>query len=604
MERRKVADPILAPVEHDPWDPSTWNVPQGSSAPVHLMAGLGNALMQTWKGNVQGMVDPVKSLATLPGDVYTGKESLATPEGQRRVQEAALTMMGGGSAPKGAAASGLPWKQVLDHYNGLNGESGFGAKAQSIGEYMQGGQLSPSEAVEQAGKHLSPSVLGPLKAAAKVMEDHPLAPEKAQESFSGDALDHPAVTNLPSYHKGPANELLSMMKGWPDIYKNPHDALAMIKDDLEPHELSDFNVAAKMLQNYQDTHGKFNFAAPEKIQPAFLGPLNEHPAVHELTEPEKYGEPMVELLHMMKGNLESMSTPKAAADHLIKIGWVDKEEHSTYKKTAEILQEHIDEMGKLNFGENSPKEPAPKAAPPGWTSADTPDDPLSGLSHPLDRGRSSVKSPKEALYPVNWNDLTSTVKRPGETASGPYADTLRRAESLGYNTNLPLFKGLEDWQMPTGKNPEEGIWGPEADKMNAWSDPSTKPNERGIFASDTPEISNWYAGQSGQNFQMFANPKSTLAVHWPDVAGDPSFSGDTMKKVIEAARAKDAEALVIHGMQDVGGPQTQYVFMKNNVLRSIYAMFDPKKVESANLLHSGGSPLLIPVNHDPFKGQQ
>lgn len=512
-----MADPILAPVEHDPWDPSTWAIPQGSSAPVHLMAGLGNALMQTWKRNVQGLIDPVANLATLPGDVYTGKQSLATSEGQKRVQEAALTMMGGGSAPEGAVANGLPWKQVLEHYKGLDQEGAFAAKAQSIGEYMQGGKLSPSEAVTQAGKHLSPSVLDPLKGVAKTMEEHPLAPEKVQPPFMGAPAAHPALDKLSENHYDQGLELLAMMHDHPDVHTSPQSALAHLKDQgfLNKDELSGYEAAAKKLQEYQNFHGKFNFA------------------------------------------------------------------------------------------ENPPMESAPKVAPSGWTSTA---DPLAGLSHPLDRGSSPVKSPEEAFYPVNWSDLASTVKRPGETASGPYAETLRRAESLGYNTNLPLFKGLEGWEMPTGKSPAEGIWGPEAEKVNAWSDPTMKPGERGIFASDTPEISNWYAGRndpkmSGQNFQMFANPQSTLAVHWPDVAGDPSYSGSVMMKVIEAARAKNAEALVIHGMQDLGGPQTQYVFMKPNVLRSTFAMFDPKKKESANLLHSGGSPLLIPVNHDPFGAQ-
>jgi hypothetical protein len=511
MEHHKVADPILAPVNHDPWDPSTWAIPHGSSAPVHLIAGLGNALMQTWKGNVQGMVNPVVNLATLPGDVYTGKQSLATPEGQRRVQEAGLAMTGGGNAPEGAMASGLPWKQVLDHYKGLDPNGAFSAKAQNIGEYMQGGKLSPSEAVEQAGKALASDKFY-YQTAAKIMEDHPLAPEKVQKAFIGHPLDHPALSKLPDSQQPMGEDLLFMMKDFPGEYQSPNDALKHMKDNnfLNKDELSDYEIAAKKLQEYQDFHGKFNFV------------------------------------------------------------------------------------------KNPLMEPAPKAAPPGWTSAD----PLAGLTHPLDRGLSPIKSPEEALYPINWSDLSSTVKRPGETATGPYADTLRRAESLGYNTNLPLFKGLEGWEMPTAKSPGEGIWGPEAEKVNAWSDPSTKPGERGIFASDTPEVSNSYAsGSNAQTFQMFANPKSTLAVHWPDVAGQPSYSGNVMQRLIEAARAKGAEALVIHGMHDLGGAQTQYVFMRPNILRSTFAMFDPAKKESANLLHSGGSPLLVPVNHDPFGAQ-
>ena len=99
-----MADPILIPVDHDPFV----DLPQG---PTELRQGpmglrdwlpfVGAAVKQYATDKIHGAVDAV----TLPGDLVQGKADLATPEGMERAQNLVgmLPVGGIGMAEQGAA---------------------------------------------------------------------------------------------------------------------------------------------------------------------------------------------------------------------------------------------------------------------------------------------------------------------------------------------------------------------------------------------------------------------------------------------------------------------------------------------------------------------
>lgn len=348
------------------------------------------------------------------------------------------------------------------------------------------------------------------------------------------------------------------------------------------------------------------FHLPESYIHPQNTPFTSHPALSGMNEPEIRA--AGELLEMMKQY--GYQTPQEAAKVVSEMAESSEVPHfeSAAKKLEEWsgphgfkFQEEPKELSEEfmmanELGPWAPKEPEPLPK-----------------SNPFAYNQRPATPIEEAFYPVNWADLHSTIARPGQTATGQYAENLRRAESLGFNTNFPLFHGAAQTKVKAPEAPAEGLWGPKAEEFHSFLDPAhEKDFERGIFTSDAPEVASLYSGGSdapqlqGQTFPLFANPKTTLAVDWPSIAGQPSYDPSLMHRVIEAAHEKGADALIVQGMGDVGGLQNQYIFLKPNVLRSPFARFDPKFAESANLTRSGGLglPLLVPVDHDPFAEPQ
>jgi hypothetical protein len=310
-------------------------------------------------------------------------------------------------------------------------------------------------------------------------------------------------------------------------------------------------------------------------------------------------------------------TPQAAVNDWWDHGFIsqDAKNSSTYTEPVKAIQKYIDENGSAHLAINKPVETtagkggvtlAKSAAPLiAETKTSSPYEP------PPER-----TSIADALYPINWLDMHSTAYRPIERAQGEYANRLQQAQqALVFNPNLMLFhgsyKGLPYEHAP-GVNilaPEwEGEYNPQLGPLNAFADPmKVKHNEQGLFFSDSPDIAASYAGNDVyhpiQTIPVLANPKNTLAVDWKNAHGSESYSGDTMNAIIRAAQKRDADMLVVHGMGDVGGMQTQYVALKNNILRSPFAEFNPEKASSP-VLTNFGSPMFIPVDHDPFEKEQ
>lgn len=461
------------------------------------------------------------------------------------------------------------------------------------------------EAIKIYGKEKLGEILGAVTAPGEALAGRldPGTPEglKRVQALAGLAMG------------GPAKPSGAMGAGW----QFPHD-LALGYWSKSPTHKDAFDLvshmketgksiqeAAQDLGASEKTVGKLQnvfMPKPEKYSHPHNASWSEHPATYGMSEPEVRA--AEELLESMKLYPDQYKSPKEA---ILGLGdFVAPHELPHFESATKKLEDWAGPHG-FKFEEAPKKELEihPNLAGEFETFLSSMKSEAKKIPEPYTPSP-TVPIP-EALYPINWADLHSAVARPGQTASGEYADTLRRAESLGFNTNFPLYHGAFETKVKAPVNPAEGLWGPEAEKYHAFAHPATtKDFEPGIFTTDTPEIAQLYSGGSdaplaaGQTFPLFANPKKTLALDWNAISSNPSYSGSLMHQAIKEARKQGAEALVVQGMQDVGGPQNQYIFLEPNVLRSMFARFDPAHLASANLTRSGGLPMFIPVDHDPF----
>ncbi len=458
---------------------------------------------------------------------------------------------------------------------------------EKLGE-MLGAVTAPGDAL--AGK-LDPGTPEGLKRVQALASLAMSGPSKPQGAV-GAGWQFPAEKFLSNYEKGIYSPEINEIAGM------------MIKS-----KISSPKEAAEYLGKHHDIAKELEKSFVGKAEYGYKHPHNEpftsHPATYGMNEQEARA--AGEILEAVKNFPEQYPT---VADAMEGLGsYVEPHELQHFESAAKKLQDWSGEHGfKFEEPPNLIEETKSFLAQIKKENAK-----FANVQHQTPPAYTPPKTIpiEEALYPINWADLHSAVRRPGQEATGQYAETLRRAEALGFNTNFPIYHGAFETKVKAPANPSEGIWGPQAEKYHSFGDPKEmKGAERGIFTADTPEIAAQYSGGSvaeegrGQIFPLFANPKKTLAVDWTAVSGNPSYGSMVMNKLIEAAHKREADALVIQGMQDMGGPQNQYVFLRPNVLRSQFAMFDPKKVDSPNLLHSGGlgaAPLFIPVDHNPFE---
>lgn len=119
-----------------------------------------------------------------------------------------------------------------------------------------------------------------------------------------------------------------------------------------------------------------------------------------------------------------------------------------------------------------------------------------------------------------------------------------------------------------------------------------KSDEPGYFTALDPEVPAAY----GWNIQKYvARPKNIGEVDWEyarfAAEGEPGqvgYNSYTMHKLIEAARNKGLDLLIVNGIYDIakygGKSQTQYVFLNPTVLRAPTAKFDPAYLHLARPL--------------------
>lgn len=198
-----------------------------------------------------------------------------------------------------------------------------------------------------------------------------------------------------------------------------------------------------------------------------------------------------------------------------------------------------------------------------------------------------VKSGKESLWKQDnpkGIDYASTFLEPIKNWSGwkpptpnftkPFFPNKLKemmAKAQGHNTNFEIHKGGEFYN----KHPEYPEYPQEI------AHPTTHKNtEPAWFGSDQAGIANKYGEYTGGTY--VARGK-VFEVDWPKLTGgDKNWSPQPMHNLILAAKAKNADMIIVHGMSDVGSyNQTQYAVLNPAVLRSPKANFNPQFMDKS-----------------------
>ena len=182
------------------------------------------------------------------------------------------------------------------------------------------------------------------------------------------------------------------------------------------------------------------------------------------------------------------------------------------------------------------------------------------------------------LKPVNWSEVKG--KSPQNLLT-PDMPTYGPAMEQGYNLNVLLHRGTS--KPITGQ---------------AWWDPSSKPREQGLFAADEPRVTKAY----GQNqYPAVGAFEKAMEIDWPTATGRDAYSASHMPGIIDAARAKGADLLIIRNIEDIvnsgKAAHDQYVVLDPGKLRDPQlAKFDPAKKGKNDLLAGiAGGTLGLPV---------
>lgn len=188
--------------------------------------------------------------------------------------------------------------------------------------------------------------------------------------------------------------------------------------------------------------------------------------------------------------------------------------------------------------------------------------------------------------PFNWSDLY-VQPIPDMTY-----DKAMKAQALGFNTDVPLYKGMSERMV----SPEYQGMGPmeraSAPKVNEFWDPSTKPRERAIFAADDPAVAAAYNnGVDGQTLRLVGRAENPYRIDWEAATGHPEYDQAHMIPLLDYVRGKGGDAVVIDNIVDSSlrgnVKQTQYAFMRPEQFRLRNAEFDSAKRDSPNLLYGG-----------------
>lgn len=110
-----------------------------------------------------------------------------------------------------------------------------------------------------------------------------------------------------------------------------------------------------------------------------------------------------------------------------------------------------------------------------------------------------------------------------------------------------------------------------------------------VFFSDKPEIAKSYAGGAqpeggGVTYPVYLRTKGFKEVNWYEEAGSTEYGGQEMTNIIKQARQEGYPGVIIKGIRDVGGTQTQYAVLENSAIRGWFARFDPEERFSGDYL--------------------
>lgn len=166
---------------------------------------------------------------------------------------------------------------------------------------------------------------------------------------------------------------------------------------------------------------------------------------------------------------------------------------------------------------------------------------------------------------------------------------LARARDMGFDTDRVLYHG-------TGKDFQE-------------FEPGTRGNgtRRNVYLTDNPDIADIYANSQNYGlkgggdpmiYPLYAKAEKPLVVSDKGPDGSFGWVSDNLAAALgvdhppagkyatlyDEARRQGYDQVQIREMTDLGGPQTQYIPLKPEYIRSVNAAFDPAKSDSANLL--------------------
>lgn len=197
-----------------------------------------------------------------------------------------------------------------------------------------------------------------------------------------------------------------------------------------------------------------------------------------------------------------------------------------------------------------------------------------------------LKTYEKAFSPLDWSKERATHQKgymdPFATEPNYMAsDALREhVQGLGFNPDLPLLKGGSSSRR----------------KSTALPEPEKKVYERGLFFTADPKVASGY-GEGGTGVYYARAPKA-LQFDWKKGTGSSDYSSEHMTPVIDMARNKGADMLVVRGMYDIGSgsPQDQYVVLNPSIVRRQQAAFDPSKLNLNNLLAGlAGAGVALPA---------
>ena len=578
----------FAPVDYDPWNPLT---PRGLASAIQPTPGdmsyvpgqgLADATTQHFKNVGMGILQALKA----PGDAYAGRLDPLSDEGLRRPQDLAGLI---GPGPLVGKGSGLQ-----------AGFSGLG----KTGEEALPGSAADAEfdkLIEELDSLFT-------KAKKEPVTTPPVSP--ALPAVPTTPVEHPVLGTIP--HSGHLNNTWIVNGELADL-DNPVDVASMA---AAGQKLPNGKVSAQKtlegvknnIKLYGDNSIYTNSFSPEVLEAAqahLQSGKDLLPAVPVTPLGQKMldavPEDKLDTAYKIYGEMFAGQHPTAGAamSQLYTTNQLPKTD-------IPGLMHYIELANKMDSALKGapvikPIEKDPFATTASWEGPSTT---ISKPTPPQVDYASQLKTLLEKhVMPTDWTALQHPNSQDPllRAQQNPvFADKLAAAKEQGFNTNLPLYKGMTRALEPL---PSRG-----ADTADAFWDPSTKPNEPAIFASDLPSIANRYASEElpeSHVLPLMARADRPFEVNWPDINGRKGYNSATMQSLLRHVREKNGDAVVIRNISDVGGVQTQYAFMHPQKLRSPFAKFDPEAREQNNLLAARGLPLVLTeTDNDPFQGEQ
>ena len=642
----------VIPVDHDPWGADSlgaklyhavvdpWTQPLGDyqGKVLPFSASKSGARFDS----SAGLLGSLKSGATLPHDVAQGLVDPNSPEGMARVQNLAGLLSGGPLAGTGEGAVASvgwhqPWKFTPKMKEVMSSDPTV-SWAISPDATVQGHPLSwtagmaPKDLlkkdwitnsgfeqyntpIDTAGV-VAAAFKGDQKAAAEYLHEHPGEWPHDAEAIklleNGYASNSPMPIPLQSKH----GELISnaasyLQEAYPNGYPSWSDAANQVGKEMhiwahDPNATGEFTGLSPAVKNAVKEQ-KFDLGGWEPEQELDLGDWKPEPELSpkDLLNSDEYDTFPVSWAPVDTASAVTKAfggDKKAAYDFIMNGGALGT-------KFENLPVDHLyDAAQEIKAGIGAGPKPSPASSfvgpKPSLTSASTkstsPFGPFTPEPPTIYRPFiNRLPNVDPHLQPVNWLEQ----KSPFFEAQGsdwenlspylfgrtvPSEEALQRAAGLGFNPNLPLFKGL-------GGEKERLAY-----ERGQFTNPLLKPEggERGIFFSDEPKIAQSY----GNSRSFLARPLNPVELDWGGFFGDPNY-GSRMGRVLESAWGKGADAVILRNIKDQGSylPQTQYVFRDPAALRYTSAEFDPAWEPSAQLARIGSLPItLLPVDHDPW----